>query len=67
ELESMKQDRDPLTAIKDAMQAAGVPEEDIKLIDKDVKDVVNDSAQFAQDSPLPDESELWTDVLIETE
>ena len=67
ELEGMKQDRDPLNAIKDAMQAAGVPEEDIKLIDKDVKDVVNDSAQFAQDSPLPDESELWTDVLIETE
>lgn len=65
ELEGMKQDRDPLTAIKDAMQEAGVPEEDIKLIDKDVKEIVNDSAQFAQDSPLPDEAELWTDVLVE--
>lgn len=65
ELNSMKEERDPITAIKDMMQAAGIAEEEIKMIDKDVKDIVNESAQFAQDSALPDESELWTDVLIE--
>ena len=28
-----------------------------------VKDIVAAAAQFAQDSPEPDPSELWTDVL----
>jgi pyruvate dehydrogenase E1 component alpha subunit len=30
-----------------------------------VKAIVQDSAEFAQTSPEPPESELWTDVLIE--
>ncbi|MCD8562615.1 MAG: pyruvate dehydrogenase (acetyl-transferring) E1 component subunit alpha [Alphaproteobacteria bacterium] len=65
ELEGMKQDHDPITHIKDVMQEAGIKEEEIKAIDKEIKEIVNDAAQFAQDSPLPDEAELWTDVLIE--
>ncbi|MAE51023.1 MAG: pyruvate dehydrogenase (acetyl-transferring) E1 component subunit alpha [Micavibrio sp.] len=65
ELQSMKDDRDPLTAIKDMMQDAGIDEAQIKDIDKDIKAIVNEAAQFAQDSPEPDPEELWTDVLIE--
>lgn len=65
ELNSMKEDRDPITAIKDMMQEAGIAEEEIKAIDKDVKEIVNEAAQFSQDSPEPDPEELWTDVLIE--
>ncbi len=61
----MKDDRDPLTAIKDMMQDAGIDEAQIKDIDKDIKAIVNEAAQFAQDSPEPDPEELWTDVLIE--
>jgi pyruvate dehydrogenase E1 component alpha subunit len=30
-----------------------------------VKEIVNDSAEFAQTCPEPDPSELWTDVLAE--
>ena len=37
----------------------------LKAIDKEVKDIVAAAAQFAQDSPEPDPSELWTDVLKE--
>ena len=33
--------------------------------EKDVKAVVNESAKFAQESPEPDPSELWTDILVE--
>lgn len=40
-------------------------DDDFKVIEKDVKAVVNESAEFAQQSPEPDASELWTDVLIE--
>jgi pyruvate dehydrogenase E1 component alpha subunit len=66
EVETMKNDRDPITHIKDMMQAAGIAEEDIKLIDKEIKEIVNEAAQFAQDSPEPHVDELWTDVLVET-
>lgn len=66
EVESMKTDRDPITNLKDMMQDAGIAEEDIKVIDKEVKEIVNASAEFAQASPEPAAEELWTDVLVET-
>lgn len=65
EVESMKHDRDPITQVKDRLQAMGIDESEIKEIDKEIKEIVNDSAEFAQNSPLPDEKELWTDVLVE--
>jgi len=37
-------------------------EEDLKALDKEIKDIVNDSAEFAKDSPEPDLAELWTDI-----
>ena len=42
-------------------------EEDVKAIDKEIKGIVNEAAQFAQDAPEPDDSELWTDVLVPVE
>jgi pyruvate dehydrogenase E1 component alpha subunit len=42
-----------------------VTEGDLKKIDDEVKAVVQDAADFSQQSPEPPESELWTDVLIE--
>lgn len=65
ELQSMKDDKDPLTAIKDMMQQAGIKEDEIKEIDKEIKAIVNEAAQFAQESPEPDVDELWTDVYID--
>ena len=37
----------------------------LKNIDREVKDMVAEAADFAQTSPEPDPSELWTDVLVE--
>lgn len=65
EVASMKEDRDPITQIKDMLQEAGVDEAEIKAIDKEIKDIVNEAAVFAQESPEPEPSELWTDVLVE--
>ncbi|MCB1782591.1 MAG: pyruvate dehydrogenase (acetyl-transferring) E1 component subunit alpha [Alphaproteobacteria bacterium] len=67
EVDSMKTDRDPISHLKEMIEAQGVSEEDIKAIDKEIKTIVNDAAQFAQESPEPDEKELWTDVLVEIE
>lgn len=66
EVEGMKTERDPITQVKDMLQAAGVPEEDIKEIDKEIKAIVNEAAEFSQGSPEPQAFELWTDVLVET-
>ncbi|MCC6597409.1 MAG: pyruvate dehydrogenase (acetyl-transferring) E1 component subunit alpha [Alphaproteobacteria bacterium] len=67
EVEGMKTDRDPISSLKDKMQKAGIAEDEIKLIDKEIKEIVNAAAQFAQESPEPAPEELWTDVLVETE
>ena len=66
EVNKFKEERDPITTLKDKMvNEAGISEEDIKAIDKEIKDIVNESAEFAQTSPEPDVSDLWTDVLVE--
>lgn len=65
ELQSMKDDRDPITMIKDMLQEHGVEESEIKEVDKEVKAIINEAAEFAQESPEPDPSELWTDVYID--
>jgi len=65
ELNTYKEDRDPINAIKDVMQEQGIDESEIKEIDKEIKSIVNDAAQFSQDSPEPPPEDLWTDVLVE--
>ena len=66
EVEDMKEHHDPIDNLKKNILALGkYKEDDFKVIDKDVKAIVNESAEFAQQSPEPDPSELWTDVLIE--
>ncbi len=67
EVSQFKDEHDPLLIIKKMMGEAGVAEDDIKAIDKEIKEIVSDAAEFAQQSPEPDESELWTDVLIEVD
>lgn len=66
EVKSFKDDRDPIVQIKDLILKTGdYTEDDIKAIDKDIKAIVSEAADFAQQSPEPDPSELWTDVLLE--
>ena len=42
-----------------------VEEKAFKAIDDEVKGIIQDAADFAQSSPEPDPSELYTDVLLE--
>ncbi len=66
EVSSMKEERDPITQIKDMLQEQKIDEAEIKEIDKEIKAIVNESATFAQENPEPDVAELWTDILVET-
>ena len=65
EVEKFKTESDPIERIRKLLEAEGVTEDDLKPIEKEIKDIVNEAAQFAQESPEPDVSELWTDVLVE--
>ena len=65
EVNKMRQERDPIDNVRKLLLDAGASEDDLKVIDREVKDIVTDATDFAQTSPEPDPSELWTDVLVE--
>ncbi|MGQ0527474.1 MAG: pyruvate dehydrogenase (acetyl-transferring) E1 component subunit alpha [Alphaproteobacteria bacterium] len=65
EVAGYKDNRDPITSLLAKMQKAGVKEDDIKKIDSEIKNIVNDAAEFAQESPELPADDLWTDVLVE--
>ena len=64
EVEEYKSNRDPIEHLKADILGRGLAtEDDLKAIDKDIKAMINDAAEFAKESPEPDASELWTDVV----
>jgi len=66
EVERMRAEHDPIDQLRKKILDGNLVEEaKLKDVDKEVKEIVAEAAQFAQDSPEPDEAELWTDVLVE--
>jgi len=65
EVDEVKKTRDPIDHVKQLLDAAGATEADLKPIEDDVKAIVAEAVQFAQQSPEPDPSELYTDVYQE--
>jgi len=63
EVQKMREERDPIERVKAQLLANGLEEDALKSIDKEIRGIVNDAAEFAQNSPEPDPSELYTDVL----
>ncbi|WP_299372060.1 pyruvate dehydrogenase (acetyl-transferring) E1 component subunit alpha [uncultured Kiloniella sp.] len=63
EVQKVREERDPIERLRAVMEKKNVIDEaGMKQIDKDVKAIVSKSAEFAQSSPEPDPSELYTDV-----
>jgi len=64
EVNKMRTDHDPIEHLRARLIGEhGLSEDEVKKIDKDVRDIVNDAAEFAQSDPEPDPSELWTDIV----
>jgi pyruvate dehydrogenase E1 component subunit alpha len=64
EVNEVRQHHDPIDHAKARLLAEKWADEAaLKAIDKAVRAIVNDAADFAQDSPEPDASELLTDIL----
>ena len=55
----------PLKALQKLIIENGFNESEIKEIDNKIKLKVNEAADFAVESDLPDESELLKDIIIE--
>ncbi|WP_419901571.1 pyruvate dehydrogenase (acetyl-transferring) E1 component subunit alpha [Kiloniella sp.] len=63
EVQKVREERDPIERLRAVMLKKKIIDEaGMKQIDKDVKAIVSKSAEFAQSSPEPDPSELYTDV-----
>jgi pyruvate dehydrogenase E1 component alpha subunit len=66
EVQEMRDKHDPIDAAKAELLARGVAEERIKDIDKQIRAIVVEAADFAESSPEPAMTELYTDVLVES-
>jgi len=65
EVQEMREKHDPIERAKNELVAMGVAEEALKEVDKRIRAVVNEAADFAENSPEPPPAELYTDVLVE--
>lgn len=65
EVDRMRAEHDAIESAKRRLVELGVPEAELKSEEGAIRKRVADAVQFAKDSPEPDPSELWTDILIE--
>lgn len=64
EVEKVREERDPIERVRTrVLEKRLATEDELKAIDAEVRRIVNEAAEFAQNDPEPDPSELWTDVL----
>lgn len=65
EVQKVREERDPIDQLKEKLLATKkVSEDDLKAIDAEVKEIVGEAAEFAQASPEPDPSALYTDIVV---
>ncbi|MDT8758048.1 pyruvate dehydrogenase (acetyl-transferring) E1 component subunit alpha [Sphingomonas psychrotolerans] len=66
EVQSVRDKSDPIEAVKRELEALGVKEDELKPLEAEIRKVVAEAADFAEQTPEPDPAELYTDVLVET-
>jgi pyruvate dehydrogenase E1 component alpha subunit len=68
EVQKVREEKDAIEHIRDLLLTGKhCGEDELKMIDKEIKAIVNDSAEFAKESPEPVPEELWTDIYAEME
>lgn len=66
EVDKYRSEFDPINTLRNLiLEQKHASEDNLKKIENDVKAIVQDAADFSLQSPEPDASELWTDILIE--
>ncbi|WP_116131906.1 pyruvate dehydrogenase (acetyl-transferring) E1 component subunit alpha [Tropicimonas sp. IMCC34043] len=63
EVQKIREERDAIESVRQLLLTGNhATEDELKAIDKETKDVVNEAAEFAKESPEPALDELWTDI-----
>ena len=63
EVQEMREKRDAIEQVRQMLLTGGhASEEDLKKIDKEIKDIINEAAEFSKESPEPPLADLWTDI-----
>jgi pyruvate dehydrogenase E1 component alpha subunit len=66
EVAKMRQEHDPIDRLREYILSNKVADEaKLKDFDREIKEIVSAATEFAQQSPEPDPSELWTDILVQ--
>ncbi|MGN7931469.1 pyruvate dehydrogenase (acetyl-transferring) E1 component subunit alpha [Sphingopyxis sp. 22461] len=65
EVQAVRDKSDSIEHLKKLMPDAGITEDKFKEIDKEIRAIVAESADFAESAPEPELHELYTDVLVE--
>ena len=65
EVQSVRDKSDPIEQARKELEGLGVKEDEIKSIEQEIRKVVNEAADFAEQTPEPASEELYTDVLVE--
>ena len=66
EVQAVRDKSDPIEHVKKLLEDAGMKEDELKKIEQDIRKTVNEAADFAEQTPEPDDAELYTDVLVES-
>ena len=64
EVDAMRKQHDPIDQLREVLAKQNVADEELKSLDTEVKAIVTRATEFAQTSPEPDPSELFTDILL---
>src|SRR5213592_4705935 len=64
EVQGVREHNDPIDHAAAELEKLGVKEEELKAIDKEIKDIVVAAAKFAEETPEPEPAELFTAVLV---
>ncbi|CUJ89046.1 Acetoin:2,6-dichlorophenolindophenol oxidoreductase subunit alpha [Ruegeria denitrificans] len=63
EVQKVREQSDPIEHVRDLLLTGKhATEDDLKAIDKEIKEIVNQAAEFSKESPEPSLDELWTDI-----
>ncbi len=63
EVQDIREHHDPIELVRKRLLDGGrASDQELKEIDREVRQVVNEAAEFAQQDPEPDPAELFTDV-----
>jgi len=64
EVQAVRDKSDPIEHARKELEAMGAGEADLKAIDTEIKRIVVEAADFAEQAPEPDAAELHTDILV---